>query len=149
MLDDALRKLTSHDSVYWVACVQSLITKHSKPTKDPNHSETDSGAMLRELSDYVWSAILATVDLKTTDENMSSAQAMSLVLTLWTCRIRRAKAYDPRRPVELRKKAMERLSLYHHSLLECMMNEANDANYFPGQEWDCPYSPNAKNGDFV
>lgn len=83
------------------------------------------------------------------DGNMRAALVMGYVLLYWVVRCQRAKAYDPRRPVKLRRKAMERWINMAAAVSVMFTDERQDANIFPGQKWDPPFSPFAVNGDFI
>jgi hypothetical protein len=38
---------------------------------------------------------------------------------------------------------------WQHSLIDAVFDESRDAHYFPGQEWDPPFAPEARDGSFV
>lgn len=78
------------------------------------------------------------------DENLACAKVLSLILGLWFYRVAHAKAFDPRRRPQDRKKALRKLWEYHHLLLDCVINESMDGVLFSDPEWDFPFSPKAK-----
>jgi hypothetical protein len=82
------------------------------------------------------------------DENMRAASVLSVILGTWFARIQRAKAYDPNRPKNLRQKALRGWRKYCIVLMDIVADESKDHRMFP-QEWDAPFNPKAKSGDFV
>lgn len=149
MVEALLFDMTGDGCQYWMDLIGSLIVKHTKPSDNPLHGSTESNLWLRDLSDELWSRIPSRHDLTKLDENIICSSLLSLILTLWSCRIKRAKAYDPRRPVEIRKRMLKRANEFHAALLACMTDESHDHEYFPKQEWDPPFAPGAEDGDFV
>ncbi len=143
-----LKSETGYGSVYWLDYVGQRIKKHSKPVKGSVHDTTDPEKWLKDLVHYFW-GIMKTKDWQVRDENLACAATLSMILCLWFSRCARAKSYDKRRPIKLRKKAQERLITYWKAMLECFVDESRDPLMFPSQEWESPYDPNATNGTYV
>lgn len=149
MIDKLIEDGTGETCQFWMDFIGNMIQKHTKPSDNPLHGFTESDQWLIELSQELWKRVQPRHDLTKMDENIICSSLMGLILVQWSCRVRRAKSYDPRRPVEIRKGMMKRFLDYQHALMDAMMNEENDHNFFPKQEWDPPFVPGAKNGDFV
>lgn len=147
--EDLLIRSTGEGCQYWMDFIGAAIPKHTRPSDNPLHGSTESNLWLRDLADEVFARMKPYHDLAKMDENIIVSSLVSLILTLWSCRVRRAKSYDPRRPLDVRRAMTGRLYDYHHALLDCIVNEASDHHYFPAQEWDPPFAPGAKDGDFV
>ncbi len=143
---DWLAATTGHDGRWWVAKIQALITKHSRPTKDPRHGRTMTGKMIADLV----REIEKTAPTKYAfDGNMRMANILSLVLATWYLRVHRAKSYDPRRPVALRKQAYFSRLGYAMALFRAIEDESQDQEHFPGQRWETPFDPYPTDGYFV
>lgn len=149
MHNELLVDLTGEDGPFWVEFIQKGIVRHMKQTDDPNHPSVESNLWVRELADAVWDRVKIFNDLTKVDENIVMAKTMSLIMALWTARLCRTKSYDPRRPVELRKMAIGRSIRFGLAMTSCLLDESQDHRMFPLPEWDPPFDPNAKNGDFV
>ena len=89
---------------WWVVEIQRLVSKHSKPTKDPWHGRTET---LRAIVDLATTVQKTFPKKGSFDGNMRMAAILSYVLALWYNRLHRAKSYDPRRPVKVRQVAYE------------------------------------------
>jgi hypothetical protein len=83
------------------------------------------------------------------DENMGLAAGLGMVLVVWYVRVQRAKAMDPRRPVKLRKMALSRGAAYVAEINKAMHDDSIDPISWPGQEWENPWLPKARDGRFV
>ena len=143
---DWLSTSTGHDGKWWVARVQALITRHSRPTKDPWHSRTMTRSMIADLVREIEKTAPSKGRF---DGNMRMASVLSTVLATWCLRLSRAKSYDPRRPVKLRKLAyFQRLS-YAAALFMAIEDESLDQEHFPGQNWETPFDPRTTDGYFV
>lgn len=81
--------------------------------------------------------------------NMRAAVVLGHLLCLWAFRTARAKAYDPRRPADVRRKAMDTWVWNAMELTTALLDEREDADFFPGQDWDAPCQPKARNGTFL
>ena len=145
---DLLTQYTLQSRAWWVAQVQRLIAKHTVTEEGAKHGDTNERAWLKELVDLV-SDTLVPEEIATYDENMRVAIILSEILALWYSRLNLAKCRSPQRPVSLRRAAYGRWHQYSHDLLDALLDERDDAAYFPEQEWDLPFAPGAKNGDFV
>jgi hypothetical protein len=141
---DLLRDRTGKPRRRWFTWVQTEIGRASVPTSDPNHDHTHVTVWLRKLVDAV-----AKIPPGRRDENMFAASVLVLILLYWLARLWRAKIMDPRRPVRLRKKSYRGLLAFRQEVLTLLMDETDDPKLFPGQEWDDPHSPTAKDGSFV
>jgi len=144
---DWLEEKTDHDRKWWVARVQYWIDRYSFPTDDPDHDSTETGLVVMRLTQDV--GYCAEQRKGQFDENMYAAAVLSQVLSLWYLRVHRAKCLDPNRPIKHRKKAYEQWHKYTQALSSNMTDERLDPTHFPGQDWDTPFSPNAKDGEFV
>lgn len=125
--------------------IQTLIKKHSRKTRDPKHDSTDPQKWMAELTkDIMKSGLMGQYD-----ENMRTASIMAVVLTLWYTRVHRAKIYDPRRPVEVRKRAYFVRQSFRENMFRMMTDESKDPTLFPGQQWETPFHPYPTDGVFV
>ena len=139
-----IASVTGKPRRWWVAEVQRLISKHSRPTKDPHHGQTRTGAVIAELVGIVHKTFPKK---ETFDGNMRMAAVLSYVLAIWYSRLSRAKAYDPRRPVAHRKMGYANRLAWAMAL--ALMDESEDAEHFPGQRWEMPYDPYPTDGYFI
>lgn len=108
---------------------------------DPDTKFTEVADWLDELLFSVWEGVEPRIDLTKVDENIATAKQLAVILTLWTARIMRAKAYDARRPLKDRERFLVRLEEFAKQLSECVCDESMDPTYFPDQEWQSPYNP--------
>lgn len=143
-VEELLLEGTGETADWWMNFIGERVVAHTDDKRS-----TDSGAWLKDVADALWGRVKPRYDLTVMDENIICSSLASLIYTLWSCRIRRAKSYDPRRPLEVRKGMMGRLLGYQHALLDYMTDESRDHVYFPAQEWGPPFAPNAKEGGFV
>ena len=139
--------MTGKPKSWWVAATQALITKHSRPTKDPRHGQTRTGMVVAELVALVEKTSFRKKERF--DGNMRMAAVLSYVLALWYLRVHRAKSYDPRRPVALRRGAYWSRMGYLNALFLAITDESEDQLYFPGQRWETPFDPYPTDGYFV
>ncbi len=130
----------------WIEYVQQLIREHSVPSSDPNHDETEVTAWIHELTVKV-----ATIPTESqVDGNMFVSRIMSAVLALWYHNVQFAKTRDPRRPIQLRLKAVSRLSKWRIGLAKIAMDRNDEIkDIFSGQDWEDPKDKNATDGTFV
>lgn len=141
-----LEQLTGKSHRYWVAWVERQIRRTITPNpRDPKHPCCDPRQWLQTLQQTLEQYRPSTPH----DVNLFYTAALSQILALWYLRVQRAKAYDPRRPVKLRRQALQRWQHYAESLMRLVVDEQDDARSFPGQDWDPPFAPRAKNGTFV
>lgn len=143
---DWLSASTGHDGKWWVAKIQALITKHSRPTRDPWHGTTKTAHMVADLVREIEKVSPKKVRYEV---NMHMASVLSLALATWYLRVHRAKSYDPRRPVKLRKAAYFQRLGYAAALFLAMEDESQDQEHFPGQNWETPFDPCPTDGYFV
>jgi hypothetical protein len=143
-------KNTKKDAVRWFLDVQKCIAAHTSPPrtrgKYKGHGTTDTKKWIDDLYWLIWRK---RPKGKAYDENMYLAAAMGYVLVLWYTRIQRAKAYDPRRPIEIRKGAIDRIPHYLSSLVHDLLDDSIDAHTLAGQDFEPPYGRNATDGKFV
>ena len=138
--------VTGKDRKYWVALVQKLIAKHSRPTKDPWHGVTATAKVIEAL---VKEIVKTYPKQERFDENMRMAAVLSYILATWYARVHRAKSYDPRRPVRLRKDAFMSRQRWAVAMFQTVIDESEDAEMFPGQKWETPWDPNPTDGFFT
>mgnify|MGYP001573328310 CR=1 FL=1 len=139
--------MTAKDAKWWVAKVQTLIAKHSKPTKNPWHGTTKTGMVIAELTNEVQKTFPRKGPAY--DGNMRMASVLSYVLAVFYLRLHRAKSYDPRRPVKARQAAYWSRLHYATALFMAVVDESMDAEMFPGQNWESPWDPRTTDGYFV
>lgn len=155
-----IEHMTGKDRQWWVAKVQALITKNSKPTKDPWHGTTNTEKMVQDLMKEIKKTYghdfqaktgsrISAMETRRFDENMRMASVLGYVLTLFYARLHRAKAYDPRRPVKLRQVAYQQRHLWSIAMFRAMTDESEDQDHFPGQKWESPFDPYPTDGYFV
>jgi hypothetical protein len=142
---DELEAMTGRDAIWWTLFVQAVIADAFRDNpKDPDHPVCDPAEwlneVLQELADRRPKAY--------GDENMWLARALSLVLATWDARISRAKAFDPRRPVALRRQAYNSYLRFGHALAAVTLDERGDFEMFD-QPWESPYDPEATDGSFI
>ena len=144
---DWLAAITGNDGKWWVARVQSLVTKHARPTRDPRHKTAEPEKIVADLVREIMKAARRTN--RVGDGNMLAACALSLILATWFLRLSRAKSYDPRRPVALRKQAYFSRLGYATALFRAIEDESQDQEHFPGQNWETPFSDHPTDGYFI
>src|SRR3990167_7963405 len=142
---DWLYETTGRTTAQWVARVQALIRKHSRPSRDPKHDQTDAAAWVAELAVDV----MRRFPGGRRDENLWAASVMGVVLANWYLRCHRAKAMDPCRPVRLRKRAYARWLAVAGALHRGAVDESLDPRHFPGQRWENPWLAGATDGTFT
>lgn len=163
--DEALLEYTGRDSRYWVEWVQDRIKQYFDDDPTNPHPECDVAEWMTDLIDEVceqhrrwmmrplparrFERFRKPRSRQPYDENMSSAFIVALVLGTWTMRLSRVKAYDPRRPVALRKRALEGARQRAAALVDGIYDETSDPAYFYLPSWDNPVAPDAIDGDFV
>ena len=136
IVDDFLKNRTGDGAQFWMDWIGNQIPKYTTENR-----LTQSDLWLRDLSEEIFKRVKQRYDLTVIDENILCSSIMSIILTLWSCRIIKAKAYDQRRQLEARQKMMSNLNDYHHALLDCMVNETMDHLFFPKQQWHPPFIP--------
>lgn len=143
---DLLEQYTSHDSVWWMARVQQHIKKASGRKRKDGHSRTNVTKWMGALHQDV---LLSFPTSGSYDGNMRAAMVTSLVLFTWYARVSRAKVFDPARPLSIRSEAYNGWLRVMGEFQRVMLDDRNDAEYFPGQKWNNPHLPGAKGGTFV
>ena len=141
-------ELSGKDRKWWVAKVQSLIKRHSRPTNNPWHGTTDSSLVIRDLVKEVQRHAMPKKG-PAYDGNMRMAAVLGYVLCLWYLRVHRAKSQDPRRPVKHRKAAYHSRLRFATAMFHAIVDESEDAEFFSGQKWESPFDPYPTDGYFV
>jgi hypothetical protein len=145
-----LERATGKTILLWINRLQKEIGRASGPVrthgKYKGHSDTDNVLWGIRMVKTVASSLRKN---KGKDENMGLAAALGMILVAWYVRVQRAKAMDPKRPVELRKKALERGAAYVAEINKVMHDDSIDPIVWPGQEWENPFHPKARDGRFV
>lgn len=143
--DDYLRKYTGKPAEFWLYVIGQEVHNHTNPTT----RASDVNAWLRGIHLMLWHTIkdMPCYNWAVQDENIVIASLLGLILSLWACRITRAKAHDPRRPLDARHRMMEKLLELQHVLFDAVVNENFDHHYFPAQEWTSPFTQGAFNGE--
>jgi len=149
--DLPLLEWTGQDSVAWVSEIQDAIAAGFTESDDPNHPNSDA---LEWMSEILWKICRCVQPAPGKDEprydtNIRAASIATLVLATWTSRIRHAKAYDPNRPLGLRRQALDAHAHFVDALIDAAINETRDDELFPTQEWNPPYGRSARGGTFV
>jgi hypothetical protein len=143
---DWLAHETGRSLPQWLRYVEDRIAAHTTPPDDPNHGHTDSSW----IADLVLEIKrLGTIGKRPFDENMRISRITGLILCAWYAHVHRAKVMDPRRPIALRREAYERRQSWLAELALALHDERHDPELWPDQEWESPFLPNARNGDFV
>lgn len=137
----------------WLKRVQQLIQAYSTPPrkagKYKGHSSTDTRKWIEQLAWEVERDIRRCNKGKDYDENMALAQTLGTILFVWYASVQRAKAYDPNRPLELRRKAFVKRREKIALLMDAIHDDELMTEVFSGQFWNLPYGKNAHGGDFV
>ena len=148
-LDDALVKQTGDGVVFWMNWIGHAIARHCvESERFPGRHEMTGPGWLEELVKEVWDRSVKILDDPRYDENIVCSRLLSLILTMWSCRIIHAKSWDPRRPVEDRKRMAMTLLANQRALMDCLFDYTEDYVLFPDQPWENPFSPNATDGDW-
>lgn len=147
LANEYLKQWTGKDGVYWLHRLGTLIGKHSKPIRaDKRLATTNVLGWVSALTKEVMLQIKKTKKLALEmDENIYHSRCLSVIFTLWTARIIRAKCYDQRRPIRQRRRSLGKGgSRYLAAVASCLMDESLDPTLFPAQEWDNPFSLTAR-----
>lgn len=137
-----LLRLTGKRLQHWYSRIGVLIGDASKPIGSSGLESTDTEKWIGKLAVEIGRAVDVTLPV-THDENIAAARCMTLILGLWSTRIIRAKAYDPRRPLKARRAMMLSFAQQQRALLECVADESEDPRLFPAQSWDNPLAKDA------
>ena len=143
-----IESLTGKNATWWVSEIQRLITAHSYKTKNPWHKATRKEKVMMGLVKLVRKHGMPRAGPQY-DGNMRIACILSYVLALWYLRLHRAKSYDPRRPVRLRRAAYWNRLGYAQAMFMAITDESLDPTLFPGQKWETPFDPYPTDGFFV
>lgn len=138
----------------WLRFVEASIFKSQYGKKV--RVTTKDGTGMHSRNDWTWLvSVIAEVvksmpnDGVPRDPNMFVARRLGLVLLTWFVRVSRAKCFDPKRPLRLRKKAyglwLENLA----GITGLLMDDRDDPVVWSGQAWDNPFGKKAKGGKFV
>lgn len=76
---------------------------------------------------------------------MAIASRMGMILAVWYCTVHRAKSFDARRPIDLRRKANAKVVVYRGTLSEMIADDWLMFRAFPNQPYNYPWG----DGDFV
>ena len=143
--DFTLLYYTGHDSAYWVEWIQRRIARYFEAEPDNPHPECDPGEWLGDLVEEVMQSRIVRYG----DENIQMSLVLATILSTWSLRLARTKAYDPRRPIALRQLALQSFTHSQQTLFDAITNERRDAEFFTLPRWDFPHDPKASNGSFV
>ena len=139
-----LLKQTGEGVLWWMSFIVRSIARNSRDVRGSGGLETtDCHLWLKALGNQVWQRVMPGMK-RWEDENLVCAETVSLILSLWFCRTARAKAYDPRRRPADRRKVLRRLQHYYWLLIACATDESMDDDLFPEQDWDNPFSGQAR-----
>ena len=137
----------------WLERIESLISKHSTPArtrgKYKGHASTDSVAWVQELTVEVQKDIRLCNKGIGYDENMALASRMGQILAVWYCTVHRAKSFDARRPLNLRRDANFKVVRYRGLMVQMMSDDWLMFRAFPNQPYNYPWGEGAIDGDFV
>lgn len=145
-VEQTIKKWTGKSSRYWLDFIGNTAKKTAKKIKRgpwKGGLTCEPQLWMPALVKSVWNTMKKKVP-PAMDGNISCSRVVSLILTLWTSRIIRAKAYDCRRELKARKRMMRVLVDYHGNLMDCVSDESRDGSYFPSQEWESPYHAKKK-----
>lgn len=138
----------------WLRFVERSIVKSQYGKKIRIKTKDGTGLHSQNSWDWLGEMMVEVInsipkDGRMRDPNMFVARRLGIVLLTWFVRVSRAKCFDPRRPLVLRKKAyalwLENLS----GITSLLMDDRDDPKIWPGQKWDNPFGKNAKGGKFV
>lgn len=164
--DELIEAYTGMDSAYWLHRIQTEIKCYFDADPGNPHPECDVAdwlpKLVREIAlehDWYMRKPLPRRRFERFrrprpapqpyDENMSTCLLVAAILTTWTMRLAHTKAYDPTRPIKLRRKALARSRANAAALVDCIFDETRDPEYFDLPRWDNPMDPKATDGSFV
>lgn len=137
----------------WVQRCEALIQVHSTPArtrgKYKGHGSTDSVAWISDLVNEAWREIRRTRKGMAYDENMALASLVGLILATWYSNVHRAKAFDPNRPLKLRRRALEQRAEWLKGFFGMLNSDRMMGEVWGHQEFNLPYGKKAKGGKFV
>ena len=148
-----LKYLTGADEVEWVKWIQAKISATWRPNpRDSKHPISLPGEDWIVPLVYEVDRRYKLQALKNKrqggDNNIGTAQVVAYILAVWSGRIARAKAMDPRRPIKLRRGAYQAWHEFIRWMMSGLISEELDPEMFD-QPWESPYLPDAADGDFV
>ncbi len=139
-VDQLLISGTGFNCGWWMNFIGQRIVVHSGPSDKGDYQTTDSSLWLCDVINELWKEVPKRYDLTKVDENIVCAKLLSIILTLWTSRIVRAKAHDPRRKGDDRRAMLLRQKDYVSAIAQCLTDQSHDHLFFPDQEWEDPFS---------
>lgn len=143
---DWLDEMTGRSMIGWMGFVQERIQARSHRSPDPNHDATNVEAWLRDLI----RAVQQRRQPGYYDGNMRAASVLGFILVTWYLQTSKAKAFDPVRPIESRRAALQFRKQFIAWLLEqAVLDDAAGPLLFKGQSWDHPFADDAVDGTFV
>lgn len=163
--DELIEGYTGVDSAGWVELIQAMIKTYFDAEPGNPHPECrpwewlpkvvaeiavqHRAHMSRPLPRRRFERFRKPRVREAYDENMSSCMVTAAILATWSMRLARTKAYDPSRPILLRKKALARARATSLALVDAIFDESLDPIYFTLPDWDNPVAPGATDGTFV
>lgn len=143
----------SFDPVHWLRRCEALIAKHSTPArthgKYKGHGDTDAVAWIKDITAEAQSHIRRANRSKAYDENMALGSLVGAILVTWYCNLHRAKTYDPNRPLELRRIALQQRNDFIGILFKNVHSDELMSTVWSGQAFNFPFGLLAADGDFV
>lgn len=128
----------------WMNRVGELCALCARPLKGyPGLKTSEPAAVISKLAREVQEQVHARAPAEV-DTNIIGAEVVGLILVLWGARIGRAKSMDPRRPTGIRQRMLGLSAEFALYVAEALTDDTHDVEYFPGQEWDHPYSPTSR-----
>lgn len=144
---DYLDAITGHDTGWWVRrCQDEIAATWVTDPNDPDHGVV-TYEWLQTIINEVTRAYGETAKGRG-DGNIGAATAIALVLGAWSLRVARAKDFDPRRPLEIRRSAYGGWLRVAAAFTALTYDESYDPEAFD-QPWENPHHPDATDGDFV
>ena len=142
-----LEKETGLTDRQWIEYVQEIIAANTVPSTDPNHGDTDILFWIVELTEKIDELVPA---MPVVNGNMWTARVLSAVLAAWYHNVQQAKIMDPKRPIAMRRKVYDRLTLWMDAMESVATKDDPEImDIFPGQQWENPFDPEATDGTFI
>jgi hypothetical protein len=146
--DELLTSYTGYSSAWWFEQVQTMI-QGAGDWENQTHPICDTVKWQGELAKLVEERMYhQNPSVTSYDENMRSSWILATVLAMWASRLSRAKAHDPRRVLELRRRASGKHRAHAAAVVDALYDETQDAAYMD-QPWEYPHAKGATDGDFV
>lgn len=143
-VDRMLEDRTGKGARHWMNRIGQLIGECARPIPGhPGLSTCDPWVWVGRLALELTPAVLQRCPAGA-DENIAVGNVLGALLALWCQRIMRAKAHDPRRPVQQRRDGLQRKEDWAQVLLACVSDASQDHLFFPAQQWDDPNLPGAR-----